>query len=288
MKKLLRKKAEPPQQSAPPPTVQKSPPPPPPLFARFASSHSTSSPPSPVISGPAPLAPRESVRKQNGPHDGSPPKLSAPRVASPQVQRNRMPFEKQQAVNDGRDDKSLPDPEQTPTRRLNPHSFYREQVQSFESRNSPVNVNDPSPKYIPEFGKREGSPRNIEFGLDAPPTPAKSEDMARKLTRTPMSNSPERKPSARPAPVPELLSPPLSAFQNPSDRLQPRKKYSPLEAFGLVSGEGSPSPSTTTSSVNLPSQYLVSKSSNVLILSNCRDYPLSYRFRVSIRLTPSL
>ncbi|KAF9653626.1 hypothetical protein BDM02DRAFT_3135101 [Thelephora ganbajun] len=261
MRKLLRKKADPPQQPAPPPTVQKSPPLPPPLFARFASSHSTGSSPSPpVISGPAPLVPRDSVNRHSGPHDGSPPKPSSTRVVAPPVQRNRM-YEKQQPVNGGRDDKPLPDPEQTPTQRAHPHTFQREPVQLFESRTLPANTNDQPPKpqkSIPEFRKRDNPPRNPEFApvsLDTPSTLSKSGDMTHKLSHTPISASSERKPSStRPAPTPELLPSGLSAFHKPPDLPQPRRKYSPLEAFGLAPGENSPVPSTTTSSVNLPSQ----------------------------------
>ena len=290
MKKLLRKKADPSQQSDPPPTVQKSPPLPPPLFARFASSHSTGSSPSPVISGPVALSPRESVRRQNGPNDGSPPRLSTPRVVASQVQRNRMPFEKQPTMNGGRDNKTFPDPEQTLTQRSGPHAFYREKGQSLESRYPPMSANDPSPKpqkYISELGRREGFSREAESAsesLDSPSTPTKSEDIARKFTHTSASSSPERKPSARPAPVPEPVPSPFLAFQNPPDRPQPRRKYSPLEAFGLMSGENSPVPSTTTSSVNLPSQNLVSLSSNVPILSSHRDRSFPYQFRISIFL----
>src|SRR5258708_59061 len=119
MKKLLRKKADPPQQPAPLPTAHKSSQHPPPLFARFASSQPSSSSTSPpVISGPVPLAPRDSLHRQSGPHDGSPPKPSSPRVLSAPIQRNRM-YEKQQPVNGGRGDKPLPDPEQTPPRKVN-------------------------------------------------------------------------------------------------------------------------------------------------------------------------
>lgn len=264
--KFLRKKADPPQQPAPPPTVQKSTSPPPPLFARFASSHPTGSSSAPVISGPAPLAPRNSVHKQSRPHDGSPPKSTNPRVAAPPVQRGRMPFDEQQPVDGGKDDKPLPDPEQTITQRTNPRAFRREQVQSFEPRISPLNSNNanglsPKPQSIPEFGRRKDPSRNAEFALvslEAPPTPTKSEGAAHKLARTPISSSPERRPSAKPVPVPEPQQSSLSAFQNPPDRPQPRRKYSPLEAFGLVSGENSPATSTTTSSVNLLSQNSVS------------------------------
>ena len=274
MKKLLRKKADPPQQPTPPPPVQKSPPPgPPPLFARFASSHSTGSSPSPpVISGPAPLAPRDSIHRQSGLHDGSPPKSTNSRSVASSVQRNRT-YEKQQPANDGRDDKPLPDPEQTLSQRANPHASYREPVRSFESRAPPINTNDDLPsklqKSIPEFRKREDFPRNQQptpLSLDAPPTPTKPEDMTRRSTRAPASGSTDRKPSTRPAPEPSPSG--LLTTQTPPDRPQPRKKYSPLEAFGLVSGENSPATSTTTSSVNLPSQNLVSTASNIPIPSN--------------------
>ena len=266
--KFLRKKGDPPQQPAPSPTAQKSPLPPPPLFARFTSAHPTGpSSSTPVISGPAPLAPRNSVHKQSRTHDGSPPKSTNSRVAAPPVQRNRMPFDEQQLVDGGKDDKPLPDPEQTPTQRMNPHAFRREQVQSYEPRTSPLNPNNANGlppkllKSIPEFGKREDPLRNAEFAplpLDPPPTPTKSEYTAHKLTRTSISGSPEKRPLAKATPVPEPQPSQLLAFQNPPDRPQPRRKYSPLEAFGLVSGDNSPAPSTTTSSVNLPSQNSVS------------------------------
>jgi len=265
MKKLLRKKADPPQQPAPPPTVQKSTSAPPPLFARFASSHSTGSTPSlPVISGPVPLAPRDSIHRQSGQHDGSPPKPSTPRLVAPPVQRNRV-YEKQQPANDGRGDKPFHDLGQTPPQRGNPHAFHREPVQPFEAR-TPIDIDGllPKPqKSIPEFRRREDSPRDAEpvpAFPDTPPTLVKSEGVPRK-PRKPLSASPERKPST-PAPAPE----PLPSGLNPPDRPQPRRKYSPLEAFGLVSGENSPAASTTTSSVNLPSQSLVSPPFNAHIL----------------------
>ena len=272
MKRLLGKKPNPPQQSAPPPTVQK-PPQPPPLFARFASSNSSSSSHSPpVISGPVPLAPRDSIHRQSGHHDGSPPKPTNPRVVAPTVQRNRT-YEKQLPANGGRDDKPLPDPEQTITRRGNPHGFHREPAQSFEPRTSPTDSYDlPSKpqRSIPEFEKRGYFPVDMEsssVSLDAPPTPTKSKDTTRKPTRVPISGSPERK-STKPAPTPDPLSSGLLALQNQPDRSQPRRKYSPLEAFGLTSSENSPAPSTTTSSVNLPSQNPVSAPSKVPILPN--------------------
>ena len=268
MRKLLRKKTDPPQQPAPLPPVQKSSSPPPPLFARFASSHSSGSAPSPpVISGPVPLAPRDSIHRQSGPHDGSPPKPNNPRVVGPPVQRNRT-YEKQQPVNDGKSDKPLPELGQTPTQRANPHAFHREPVQSFESRAAPIDVNDPPPKPILEFRKREDPPRNAELtpvSPEPPSTPTKSKDVTRRTTRAPRSGSPDRRPSKRPAPAPEPLPSGLLALQNPPDRPQPRRKYSPLEAFGLVSGENSPAPSTTTSSVNLPSQNSVSTPPNILL-----------------------
>jgi len=283
MKKLLRKKADPPQQHVPLPTAQKSPPPPPPLFARFASSHSPGSSPSPpIISGPVPLAPRDSIHRQSGPHDGSPPKPSSTRVVAPPVQRNRM-YEKQHPPNGGRGDKPLPDPEHTPPRRVNPHAFPREPVQSFESRTPPMNTNNQPPnpqKSIPGFRKREDPPWIAEPTPVSLDTLTKSEGMSHKLIRTPTSNSPERKPSTRPAPAPEPLPSGLLAPQNPPDRPQPRRKYSPLEAFGLVSGENSPAPSTTTSSVNLPSQSSVSIPSNVPILPKYHDRSLPPRFHV--------
>ena len=271
MRRLLGKKPDPPQQPAPPPTVQRSAPPPP-LFARFASSHSTGSSPSPpVISGPVPLAPRDSIHRQNGSHDGSPPKPSSTRVAAPPVQRNRL-REKQLPVNGGKEDKPLPDPEQTLTRRNNPRAFPREPVQSLESRPPPMDTNDlpPSPqKSIPESRRRDDPPKNAEpapVPLDVSPALPKPEDMTRKLTRTPVSGSPERKPPKRPAP--ESLSSGLLALQSPPDRPQARRKYSPLEAFGFVSGENSPAPSTTASSVNLPSQNTVSAPAKDPILPN--------------------
>ena len=292
--KFLRKKGDLPQQPAPPPTLQKSPPLPPPLFARFASSsHPTSSSSAPVISGPAPLAPRNSVHKQSRPHDGSPPKSANPRVAAPPVQRNRMPFDEQ-----GKDDKPLPDPEQTITQRMNPRAFRREQVQSFEPRTSPLNPNNANglssrPQHsTPEFWRREDPLRNAEFApgsLDAFSALTKSEDTAHKLARTPISSSPERRPSAKPASVPEPQPSSLLAIQNPPDRPQPRRKYSPLEAFGLVSGENSPAPSTTTSSVNLPSQNSVSTAPNVPVLPNYCNLvittPLSKSFDTKLTIT---
>jgi len=288
MKKLLRKKADPPRQPVPLPTAQKSPQSPPPLFARFASAHSSGSSPSPpVISGPVPLAPRDSIHRQSGPHDGSPPKPSSIRVVAPPVQRNRM-HEKQQPTNGGRDNKPLPDPEHTPTRRVNLHAFPREPVQSFESRTPPMNTNNQPPnpqKSIPEFREREDPPSNAEQAPMSLNTLPKSEDMSHKPIRTPASGSPERKPSTRPAPAPELLPSGLLPPQNPPDRPQPRRKYSPLEAFGLVSGENSPVPSTTTSSVNLPSQSSVSIPSNVPILPNYRNRSLPSRLRVSNYMT---
>lgn len=275
MKKLLRKKADPPQQPAPSPTAQNSSLSPPPLFARFASSHGStgSSASPPVISGPAPLVAHNSVHKQNRPHDGSPPKPTISRVAASPVRRNRMPFEER--VNGGKDDKPLPDPEHTPTQRTNSRTFRREQVQSFGSRTSPMNTNDPSPtpqKSIPESRKREDPLGNADFApvfLDPPSTITKSEDTIRKRGRAPISSSPERRPSGRPVPVPEPVSSPLLAIQNPLDRPQPRRKYSPLEAFGLVSGESSPAPSTATSSVNLPSQNSVSTSPRTTVTDPC-------------------
>lgn len=275
MKKLLRKKADPPQQPAPPPKAHKSPPVPPPLFARFASSHSSGSASSlPVISGPVPLAPRDSVHRQSGPHDGSPPKPGNPRVVAPPVQRNRM-YEKQLPVYDGRGDKPLPDPDQTPIQRTNPRAFHREPVQSFEPR-GPVDIDDLPPKSqrpIAGFGRREDPPRKAgpaPVFLDVSHTLAKSEDMVRKPIRTPISSSPERKPPTKPAPAPEPVQSGLLTSQNPLDRPQPRRKYSPLEAFGLVSGENSPAASTATSSVNLPSQNPVSTPPNIPILQNHR------------------
>lgn len=280
MKKLLRKKPDPPQQPAPPPTVQKSTPAPPPLFARFASSHSTGSAPSPpVISGPVPLAPRDSIHKQSGPHDGSPPKPSNPRLVAPPVQRNRA-YEKQ-FQNDARGDKPLPDLGQTQVQGVNPHAFYREPVQQFESR-TPINIDDPPPKPQKSI-RREDPPRNAEPApafLDTPSTSTKSE-VSRKITRGPLSSSPERKPST-PAPASEPPPSGLLATQNPSDRPQPRRKYSPLEAFGLVSGENSPVPSTTTSSVNLPSQSLVSTSSSAPIPQGHRILFLPTRFHIQV------
>ena len=255
MKKLLRKKADPPQQPAPPPAVHK-PPQPPPLFARFASSQSSNSSTSPpVISGPVPLAPRDSLNRQTGAQDGSPPKPSSPRVLSAPIQRNRV-FEKQQPVSGGRDDRPLPDLEQAPPQRYNLQTFHRGPAQSFEPRTPPMAHNDLPPKplkSVPEFRKREDPSRNAEFV----PVPIKSRSggMTNKLTRTPVSSSPERKLSPQgPPPVTELPPSGLLGSQHPPDRLPSRRKYSPLEAFGLVSGESSPVPSTTTSSVNLTSQ----------------------------------
>ena len=291
MRKLLRKKADPPQHPAPPPTLQKPTPAPPPLFARFASSHSTGSAPSPpVISGPVPLAPRDSIHRQSGQPDGSPPKQSNPRLPAPPVQRNRV-HEKQQPLNDGRGDKPLPDVGQTMNHRANPHAFHREPAQSFEPR-AQMNIDDLPPKpqkALPDFRKRDDLPRNVESTppfLDAPPTPTKSEEVPRKITRQPLSASPERKPST-PAPEPETLPSGLLTAQNPPDRPQPRRKYSPLEAFGLVSGENSPAPSTTTSSVNLPSQSLVSTHSNPTILRGYRILFLPPRSSTPNCLTPS-
>lgn len=266
--RLLRKKADPPQQPAPLPTVQNPSSAPPPLFARFASTQptGTSSSSPRIISGPVPLAPRNSLHKQTSPHDGSPPKPASSRVVSTPVQRNRLLFE-EQVNGDGRDDKPLPDPEQSPPRRVNPRASHREQARSFGSRISPMNTDDLSqepPKPIAEFRRRDDPRRNAEFAsvsLDAPSTSFKTEGAINKLSRTKVSSSPERKPSARPAPVPEPQPSPMLTAQNPPDRPQPRRKYSPLEAFGLVSGENSPVPSTTTSSVNLPSQNSVSASS---------------------------
>jgi len=289
MKKLLRKKPDP-SQPAPPPTVQKSIPAPPPLFARFASSHSTGSAPSPpVISGPVPLAPRDSIHRQSGPHDGSPPKPSNPRLVAPPVQRNRA-YEKQ-LPNDARGDKPLPDLGQTQTQRVNPHAFHREPVQQFEPR-TPITIDDPPPKpqkSIPEFRRREDPPRNAEPSpafLDTPSTLIKSEGIPRKIARGPLSISPERKPST-PAPASEPPPSGLLATQNPSDRPQPRRKYSPLEAFGFVSGENSPVPSTTTSSVNLPSQSLVSTSSSAPTLQGYHILSLPPRFPIPNYLAPS-
>ena len=71
-----------------------------------------------------------------------------------------------------------------------------------------------------------------------------------------------RPPPLQSAPVPEPSPSTLSAFQDPPDRLRLPRKYSPLEAFGLIPGERSP----TTSSVNLPSQNSVSASSSVHII----------------------
>lgn len=275
MKKLLRKKPDPPQQPAPPPTVQRSTPAPPPLFARFASSHSTGSAPSPpVISGPVPLAPRDSIHKQSGPHDGSPPKPSNLRLVAPPVQRNRA-YEKQLS-NDARGDKPLPDLGQTQTQRGNPHAFHREPVQQFESR-TPMNIDDPPPTPQKSM-RREDPPRNAEPSpvfLDTPSTSIRSESVPRKITRGPLSGSPERKQST-PAPGSEPPQSGLLATQDPSDRPQPRRKYSPLEAFGFVSGENSPVPSTTTSSVNLPSQSLVSTSSSIPFLQGYRILSCHY------------
>jgi len=285
MKKLLRKKPDPSQQSAPPPTAQKQTAAPPPLFARFASSHSTGSAHSPpVISGPVPLAPRDSIHRQSGPHDGSPPKPSNPRLVAPPVQRNRA-YEKQ-LPNDARGDKPLPNLGQTQTQRVNPHPFHREPVQQFESR-TPINIDDLPPKpqkSIPEFRRREDPPRNVE--LDTPSALIKPEGVPRRVTRGPLSSSPERKPST-PAPASEPPPSGLLVTHNPSDRPQPRRKYSPLEAFGLVSGENSPVPSTTTSSVNLPSQSLVSISSNAPVLQGYRILSLPARFPIPNYLTPS-
>jgi hypothetical protein len=258
MKKLLRKKADPPQQPAPLPTAHRSPQSPPPLFARFASSQSSGSSTSPpVISGPVPLAPRDSLHRQSGPYDGSPPKPSSTRLVSAPIQRNRM-FEKQQAVKS--DDKPLPDLEQSPPQ-ANPYAFRRGQAQPSEPRTPPMTFNDlpaKPPKSVPEFRKRDDPSRNADFAQVPPytsPFMNKSGDMTNRLTRTPVSSSPERKPSpVKPAPSPDLSHSGLLTSQNPPDRPQPRRKYSPLEAFGLISGESSPVPSTTTSSVNLPSQ----------------------------------
>jgi hypothetical protein len=290
--KFLRKKPDQPLQPAPPSTLQKSPPAPPPLFARFASPHPTgSSSSSRIISGPAPLAPRDSVHKQSRPSDGSPPKSTNPRIAALPVQRNRMPFDEQQPVNGGRDDKPLPDPEQTQSQRMNLQAFRRGQVPLFDPRTPPLNTNGLSPgpqKSIQGSGKREVTSRNAEFAplpLDALSTPARFEDTARKPARTPISGSPERRYSEKTAPVPGPQSSSLLGFQNPPDRPQPRRKYSPLEAFGLVSGENSPAPSTTASSVNLPSQNLVSTPLNVPILPNYRDRSLSSRLCAPIHLT---
>ena len=279
MKKLLRKKADPPQQPAPPPTAQNSPSAPPPLFARFASTHSAGTSSSPrIISGPVPLAPRNSIHKQTHPHDGSPPKPATSRVVSTPVQRNRLPFE-EQVNGDGKNDKPLPDLEQTPTQRLNPSAFHREQARSFGPKIPPMNTYDLSqepPKPAGEFRRRDDPRRNAEVvpgSLDAPSASFKSEGAINKLSRAKVSSSPERRPSARPAPVPEPQPSPMLAVQNPPDRPQPRRKYSPLEAFGLVSGENSPAPSTTTSSVNLPSQHSVSASLRRLCFTEppCHD-----------------
>ena len=271
MKRLLKRKADPSQQPAAQPTAQKTSQPPPPLFSRFASSQSfgDSTPPR-LISGPVPLAPRESVRSQDGTYDGSPPKPSSTRVVSAPMQRNRM-YEKQ-PVSGGRDDKPLPDPEQTPTRTVNPHAF-RGPVQPSESMNSPMVTDDQPPKphkSIPEFRRRDDPSRNAEPALAALDASIfnKPQGRAKRLTRTPASSSPERNPpSARPAPAPDHLA----TLQKPTDRPQPRKKYSPLEAFGLVSGENSPVPSTTNSSVNISSRDLnsVSTPSKIPILRDC-------------------
>lgn len=289
MKRLLRKKADPSQQSTPLPTAQKSHQPPPPLFARFASSQSsTSSTSPPVISGPAPLAPRDSLHRQSGPHDGSPPKPSSVRVVSAPIQRNRM-YEQQQPVSGGRDDKPLPNPESTPPQKADHHTFHRGRTQPFEPRTPALTVNDQLPKLpksVPEIRKRDDPSRNAEstpVPLDAPPIMNKPENVTKKRTRTPVSSSPERNPSsARPAPAPDLPPSGLLAPQNPPDRPQPRRKYSPLEAFGLVSTENSPVPSTTTSSVNLPSQ----NSNSVSTMSSfpTRFLPLRYRARNSATL----
>lgn len=278
MKKLLRKKAEPSQQPSPLPTAHKSSPPPPPLFSRFATSQSSSSSTSPLaISGPVPLAPRDSLHRQSGPQDGSPPKQSSSRVVSQPIQRNRM-YERQQPVNGERADKPLPDPEQFPPRKVNPHGFRRGPVQPFEPRTPPMTFNGlpaKPPKSAPEFRKPDDPSRNADFTpvpVYTSPFVNKSEEISNNLSRTPLSGSPERKPSpARPAPSPDISSSSLLTSQNPPDRPQPRRKYSPLEAFGLVSGENSPVPSTTTSSVNLPSQNsnLVSTPSN---FPTPRDY----------------
>lgn len=251
MKRLLKKKADPPQQ--PPPIVQKSPPPPPPLFSRFASSsQSTGSISSPrVISGPAPLAPRDSLHRQGGPHDGSPPKPSSPRVVSAPMQRNRT-YEKQQPMNGKGEDKPLPDLEQPPPQKVNSFTFRREPGQSLQSRAPPMTADDPPPKppkSIPESRKHEDLPKNAEPASVSPdfsPIPKKPRGRTNKLNRAPASSSPERKPSS--------ASAPSLTLQNPPDRPQPRRKYSPLEAFGYVPGEDSPVPSTTASSVNLLSQ----------------------------------
>lgn len=281
MKRLLKKKGDPPQQLAPSPTAHKSSHPPPPLFARFASSQSPASSTSRIISGPVPLAPRDSVRGQGGSHDGSPPKQSSTRIVSAPMQRNRM--HEKQPVSGGRDDKPLPDPEQTPTQKVNLHTFNREPVQSYEHRTSPMTT-DGQPqtpkKSIPEFRRRDNPLRNAEYApvpLDNSSASNKSGDMANKLNRTPVSSSPERKSSAKPAPAPDPQPSGLLTSQNPPDRPQPRRKYSPLEAFGLVSGENSPVPSTA-SSVNLPSQNSnsVSTPPRNPILRDCR-----------IRLPPS-
>ena len=289
MKRLLKRKADPPQQPAVQPTAQKTPQPPPPLFSRFASSQSfgASTPPR-VISGPVPLAPRDSVRGQGEPYDGSPPKPSTTRVVSAPMQRNRM--HEKLPLSGGRDDKPLPSPEQTPTQKVNPHPFHRGQL--FESRSFPMATDDQPQKpqkSIPEFRRRDDPPRNAEpaiASLNASPILNKPEGMTNKLNRTPVSSSPERKSSpARPAPTPDHLS----TSQTPPDRPQPRKKYSPLEAFGLVSGENSPVPSTTTSSVNLPSQNsnLVSTPSKIPILRNYYIRFMPSRSRVSNSATLS-
>ena len=288
MRKLLRKKADPPQQSASLPPVQthKSHQSPPPLFTRFASSNSSGSAPSPpVISGPAPLAPRDSIHRHGGPHDGSPPKPTNPRAGGPSVQRNRT-HEKRQSVNDGKVDKPLPDLDQAPLPKANPHAFYREPTQLFESRAAPVDVNYLPPKSNPEFRKREDLPRNAELTplpLDPPSTPTKSKDMARRANRTPKSSSPDKKPSTGPEPSPSGLL----ALQNPPDQPQPRRKYSPLEAFGLVSGENSPATSTATSSVNLPSQNSVSAPSNIPVLKNYCIHLFTSPLPTLNSLTPS-
>ena len=266
MKRLLRKKVDPPQLD-PLPTAHKSSHPPPPLFARFASSQSSvSSTSPPVISGPVPLAPRDSLNRQSGPHDGSPPKPGSTRVASAPIQRNRM-HEKLQPVGGGRDDKPLPDPERSPPQKANLHTFHRGPTQPFESGTPPTTLDDQPPKpykSFPEFIKRDDPPRNVgpaPVPLDVSSVTSKSEYNTNKLTRTSVSSSPERQPSsAGPAPAPDLSQSGLLASQDPPDRPQPRRKYSPLEAFGLLSAETSPVPSTTTSSVNLASQNLNSVS----------------------------
>ena len=265
MRRLLKKKADPLQQSDPQlPTAQKPPQPPPPLFSRFASSQSSPSLPSPrVISGPVPLAPRDSINRQSGPHDESPPKPSSIRVASAPMQRNRT-YERQQLPGGGKADKPLPDPEKIPTQKVNFHTVQRGPVNPLESRTPPMNAGGEPPKprkSIPEVRKRGDPSRNAERSLeslDTAPIHNKSGDWK---THTPISGSPERNtPSARLPPASDHQPSELLASQNTIDRPQPRRKYSPLEAFGLVSGENSPVPSTTASSVNLPSQNLSSVS----------------------------